>query len=574
MKVFRFLFCLLVFSSLAFCDDYEKFAPKEVPQEPGKILKEEKKYSDFIDTDRKILVKNLNSLILVNDPSVVNTIPVHDYEGVIVYGFEIDDEEKLKDELSSFINEPVTIHTFDKIRSVIIGFYKDHGLPIVGVAFPVGQDISSGRVQALIMIGKLGRVKVENQQWFSKIDLSDEIKTMPGDYIYSKQMLQDLEWLNQNPFQTVNILYEKGKEFSETDIVLKVKDRFPMRYYAGFEDTGQQFAGPNRWFVGINCGNMFGAGHQMNVQFISAEKTNKWWGFTGSYLAPLPWRNNLKLLGSYIKTRPSIDSVTDMIGRNYVFGLRYEYPWRYNISLKQMLTFGYDFKRTNNFLSYAQTLVYNKYIDISQFLIRGEWTLEDRLGSTVFGAQVYVSPGNMMKGNTDSRFDQERAGADSTYFYLLFNLDRLTRLPKNFSWSITSLFQVATAKLMPSEQFSIGGFLTVRGYQENEIIGDQGILIKNELRFPPIKFLLNAKKFKNQLQPLAFVDFGWADDIDKNIMSKNAAILASIGLGFRYNLNNIIDVRYDYGWQLKRPTGRFFEETYDSRHHFGVLVAF
>src|SRR5690606_17921466 len=116
-------------------------------------------------------------------------------------------------------------------------------------------------------------------------------------------------------------------------------------------------------------------------------------------------------------------------------------------------------------------------------------------------------------------------------------------LPKGFSWWLDILFQQASGKLLPTEQFSLGGFYTVRGYDENEVISDNGILIKNEFYFPTIK--LPPKKRTHHLKFLAFIDYGWGYDVNQNVLSRDVATLASLGPGIRYNFENYISARFD-----------------------------
>ena len=49
---------------------------------------------------------------------------------------------------------------------------------------------------------------------------------------------------------------------------------------------------------------------------------------------------------------------------------------------------------------------------------------------------------------------------------------------------LLALGQYSPSKLVATELFTIGGYNTVRGYDENIVSGDQGWLVVNELRTP------------------------------------------------------------------------------------------
>ena len=67
--------------------------------------------------------------------------------------------------------------------------------------------------------------------------------------------------------------------------------------------------------------------------------------------------------------------------------------------------------------------------------------------------------------------------------------------------------QVADQPLVSSEQFSIGGQDTVRGYLESEALGDYGIAGTLELRSPNIAPYLEQKLDNPLGQPVKFNAF-------------------------------------------------------------------
>ena len=89
------------------------------------------------------------------------------------------------------------------------------------------------------------------------------------------ELTSDLNWINRNPFLQSNILMAPGGAPGTTDLMLRTQDRFPLRVYAGFENSGNQFTGDERILTGFNYGNLFGLGQQLSYQFTSGEDVNK-----------------------------------------------------------------------------------------------------------------------------------------------------------------------------------------------------------------------------------------------------------------------------------------------------------
>jgi hemolysin activation/secretion protein len=463
----------------------------------------------------------------------------------------------------------------DRIKDQITEFYWNRGYSLMYVIIPSNQDVSSGNVQIVILTAKLGKLKVEGAKHTSEEKMKKSIKVKEGQEISSTDLLEDITWLEYDPFRSIDIIYETGEKLGTTDIVLRVKDQFPLRVYSGYENSSYKIAGPSRWKVGFNLGHLFWQDHQFNAEFNSANDVSRWMGVSGSYIIPLPWRNILKFYGTFIHSHPTASELhitpgSESRGKFWQVGTRYELRFKNWGQYSHLMDFGYDFKRSNDFLDFFGE-VSRTYLDISQFLIRYEGSKLDQKGSSTFGLSFYISPGGMTAFNHDKQFEEQRAGAHSNYFYGIFNIDRVTTFSNKWTWLLSYVMQLTSGKLLPMEEFSMGGHLSVRGYLENEVIGDRAVLFKNELRFPSMTL---TSKYKDELQFLAFLDFGYLNDVDRDILSHNNASLLSIGPGIRYKIGSYVDVRFDYGFQLKSVHGQLFGKDIHSRGHLGAFLTF
>jgi hemolysin activation/secretion protein len=198
----------------------------------------------------------------------------------------------------------------------------------------------------------------------------------------------------------------------------------------------------------------------------------------------------------------------------------------------------------------------------------------DGLGSTSASATGFYSPGEFSAYNDDYDYSQQRAEAPDSYVYGQFTLDRVTRLPADFTWTIHGLLQESDANLLPSEQLGLGGYQTVRGYEEREVNGDDGFLISTEVATPPVSIgeAFGWGKFKDQLQFLGFVDYGGTSlhSVTPADVNPNTNLLG-IGPGLRYVINPYLSVRFDYGFQMI-STGYGTGE--HSRGHIGVVLSY
>ncbi|NGX29310.1 MAG: hypothetical protein K940chlam4_00141, partial [Candidatus Anoxychlamydiales bacterium] len=517
--------------------------------------------------NKKILVEKLKSLVFQDKYSEIKDLK----DPVVIDNVDIPDPRGFKKKIDKFIGEPITLEKLDEIKIFVVNYFREEGYPLVGVNIPVGQDITDGDVYVIIQVAKLGVVKVEGARYFSKERIKKQVRLKPNEKISTNKVIQDLEWLNDNPFRNVSAIYQAGDSLNETDVILNVEDRVPMRVYGGYENSSYTIAGSSRFVGGFNLGNLFKSDQQLNFQFMSAKKINDWWGIAGNYIIPLPWKNILKFLGSYSRAVSDEAEFQSVTGKGWTVASRYEIPLPIIGNLSHDFIIGFDFKRTNNFLLFAKNLAFDEFIDVAQFLLKYQGTYDDSFGVTSFELSAFYSPGSITKNNKTSKFEIERPGAKSDYGYIDLDIERVTRLKADLSWVINFLGQLSFSKLLLSEQLSLGGSFSVRGYMENEVTGDSGILLKNEIRFPCIRF--QKKSLKNTLQFLAFLDYGFATDVDKSVVESSKSLL-SVGPGVRFNMSTYLTLRFDYGFQLIEVNGRPFQNGGRSRGHLSVIASY
>jgi hemolysin activation/secretion protein len=229
------------------------------------------------------------------------------------------------------------------------------------------------------------------------------------------------------------------------------------------------------------------------------------------------------------------------------------------------LTVGFDYKSSNNNLEFTEsgtaTPVAKTFVDVMQLQLGYTATLPDKWGQTRFIGEAYVSPGGLTDHNKTDAFGALRLGADAQYEYGRLSLERVTRLPADFSWLARATGQLASGRLLPSEEMGFGGS-SIRGYYTRTESGDEGVIVNDELRTPPVSLfgLTNrmfghaaAQRPVDQFQVLGFFDYGASTVLDWQSNADNGGrMLYSVGAGLRYTISTYLSAEFDYGWELKR----------------------
>ena len=105
--------------------------------------------------------------------------------------------------------------------------------------------------------------------------------------------------------------------------------------------------------------------------------------------------------------------------------------------------------------------------------------------------------------------------------------------------------QLATDPLFSIEKFSVGGFRTVRGYRENQLVRDNGLVSSLEVRVP----ILRDQLGQDIIQLVPFADFGQAWNKDHTPTPRT---ISSLGLGLRWWLSQGVFVVAYWGGRLRQ----------------------
>jgi hemolysin activation/secretion protein len=578
-KTTQSAFALIILSGSCFlsnlgAQDFEKVQPKTpaVEEKQGYIPAQPVARPG----GREILVKELKGVVFVDDNSKVQT-PPPPVKGIKTNGIKLLEDKRFPRVIEPYLHKPVSMDSLNAMVKDIVLYCREMDRPVVDVIVPE-QDITGGIIQLILLEAKVGQVRAEGNRWFASRNLAGEIRLEHGDPISARKLLKDVSWINQNPFRTADIVFTPGKKAGETDIVVKTQDRFPVRFYAGYEDSGNDLTGDERGFVGMNWGDAFFLGHQMNYQFTASPDFKEFTAHSGSYLIPLPWRHTLTFFGAVSSSGAQIPNF-NLNGAGAQLGGRYTIPLPDITShYTQEMFLGYDWKQSDNSLEFGSITASASTTDIGQFVFGYRGQIKDPWGSLSFSPQVCWSPVGVWDFQNDTAYTGTRAGASPDYVYFKIDVSRVTRLPWEFSLVNELTWQVADTNLLPSEQLAFGGYSSIRGYDEREITNtDEGWILRNELRTPPVSLLrvFKCDRLQDQLQFLFFFDYGIAEAYDGAITLNNGKAeaqveMGSVGPGIRYTVNQYLSVRADYGFQLF-DTGNARNS---SRWHLGIIFSY
>ncbi len=149
----------------------------------------------------------------------------------------------------------------------------------------------------------------------------------------------------------------------------------------------------------------------------------------------------------------------------------------------------------------------------------------------------------------DSTVNQQIEGVeripDSRFFAWRFQGQYVRLLGRDSLFLFRTNGQIADQRLLSSEQFSLGGLRSVRGYRQDQLLTDNGIFFSAEVQLP----IFRVFKDTGVVQLIPFIDYGttWnSSGIDNPVDQA----LSSVGLGLQWRQGSNFNARLDWGIPL------------------------
>jgi hemolysin activation/secretion protein len=479
-----------------------------------------------------------------------------------------------------FMGENKTIDDLETARRMLEQQYKERGFVTVFVDIPE-QDVKDGVVRLKVTEGKVGRLRIKDSRYYSLGRIREAVPSLSEGSVPNFPVVQkEMASLNSSAGLRVSPVLRAGTTPGTVDVDLNVKDQSPL--YASVELNDRFSPNTTRFRVigTLRYDNLWQRGHSVNFQYqTSPENLDEVQVFAGNYLMGLG-SSGLKLAvyGVHADSNVAVLGTTNVIGKGDIVGARLILPLTGLDTYYHSLTLGFDYK---DFGQAVRMGTGRLTTPITYFPISLQYngTQQDRNGTTQFGLGVNFSTRALserqiecLPGYIADQFECKRHGAQADFIYLRSDLHHLHTLPKDFVLSGRISGQIANQPLINNEQFSAGGFETVRGYPESQLLGDNGFQGSVNLQTPRLPGDLIDWRL------LAFVDGAYTNNYRRLDTDLSYSIL-STGVGMRlktqrgYGSFSGISGALDFAWPLRNFRNATTNiQTGDMRMHFRLLL--
>jgi hemolysin activation/secretion protein len=434
-----------------------------------------------------------------------------------------------------FLGPSRSIDDVERARGALEKAYQQAGYSAAAVDIPE-QDVEEGVVLLKVSEGRVDRLRVSGSRYFSLGRIKDKVPALAeGEVLNLPEAQAQLAKLAaESPDRSVTPVMRAGRTPGTVEVDLGVEDTLPL--HGGVELNGRNSINTERLRVvgSLRYDNLWQRFHSVSLQYQTApENPDNLEVWAGTYVMPIGILDaRLVFYGIGLQSESSVAATGAMtvVGTGDIYGLRLVKPLPGTGSFMHSVTLGWDYKDFGQSVALIGSDTQNTPISYAPFNIAYSGGINYADGSlTQFNVETNFSIRGL--GNTQQEFEDKRFGAKSDYIYLAGDLKHKQVLPYDFRLQGRVSGQVADSPLISNEQFSAGGWQTVRGYHETEVLGDDGVNGSLEVHSPDLAAL--KLEGMNQFRFLTFVDAArvWVQSPLPGTPSSYD--LTSAGVGFR-----------------------------------------
>jgi hemolysin activation/secretion protein len=461
----------------------------------------------------------------------VNTLTIDEYA---VKGNHLLSELDIDTAVYPYLGPGQTVQSVDAARAALQKAYADKGYQTVAVQIPP-QHVTGGVVVLQVVEEPVGRLHVVGSRYFSLNKIKAQAPSLaPGQVPNFKKIKHDIIALNQWPDRQVTPTLQAGTQPQTVDVNLNVKDSLPLHGSLSLDNRYSADTTPLRIDGSLTYDNLWQRGDTINLAFqVAPQRTADALVFSGSYLARLPNVDWLSLLLYGLTSNSDVSTVgsTNVVGKGQVIGVRALATLPGGTAFFQTLSAGIDYKHFDQFVTLSGASLPSP---ITYYPITASYgaSWQGDSGTT----QLDIGPTFNIRGfgSNPQTFDNKRYDSESNFIYLRGDLSREQDLPRGLQVYAKAQGQISDEPLVNSEQFSLGGQDTVRGYLESEVLGDDAVAGTLELRSPPLAQYVSP--VITGWTVFLFGEAGEAKILDPLPEQQASFSLASVGVGTRVEL--------------------------------------
>ncbi|BAY81248.1 surface antigen D15 domain-containing protein [Calothrix parasitica NIES-267] len=437
-------------------------------------------------------------------------------------------------------NQKISFEQLLQLRSQITQLYASKGYISSGAFIPNNQNVADEIVQIQVVEGELEGINITGLRRLKKSYVRSRIQRLAGKPLNQNRLEQALQLLQIDPvIQRVNAELTAGSVPGNN--ILQVKITEAPAFHAGvtFANNQSPSVGSEQASVFVAHDNLLGLADEFSAEYGLTQGLDVY-----SLNYSIPFNSLDGTVGvrfSNSDSRIIEDEFNDLDIRSETetlsFNLRQ--PLVYTPDNEITLGLALDLRRSQTFILDDIPFSFTEGPEegeskLSVIRFSQDWLRRNT--NSVLAARSQFSVGIDAFDSTVND-----SGTDARFFAWVGQFQWVQRLSPRILMLAKINTQLTGDSLLSAEKISIGGVDTVRGYRQNKVVTDSGIVGGIEARIP-----LSSQVETLQLIPFFDIGTGWNNRSD----NPDPQTLASLGLGLQWQPLKGLGLRADYGIPL------------------------
>ncbi|MEB3216380.1 MAG: ShlB/FhaC/HecB family hemolysin secretion/activation protein [Nostocales cyanobacterium 94392] len=458
---------------------------------------------------------------------------------------KVEGNSVLQDEIDRLIKplleqKIITFEQLLQLRSQITQLYADNGYITSGAFIPNNQNVADGIVTIQVVEGELEDIVISGLQRLRKGYVRSRIQRLAGKPLNQQRLEQALQLLQIDPvIQRVNAELTAGSVPGNNILQIQITEAPAFHAGVSFANNQSPSVGEQQASVFVAHDNVLGFADRLSAEYSITEGLDI---YDINYSVPvnaLDGTVGVRFSNSDSKIIEDEFSDLDIRSETETLSFNLRQPLVYTPDSEFALGLAFDLRQSQTFILDDIPFSFTEGPEegeskLSVIRFSQDWL--QRNTNSVLAARSQFSVGI-------DAFDAtvNDSGTDGRFFAWVGQFQWVQRLSPRVLMLAKVNTQLTGDSLLSAEKISIGGVETVRGYRQNQLVTDSGIVGGVEVRIP-----LASEVETLQLIPFFDIGTGWNNRGD----NPDPQTLASLGLGLQWQPFNGLGLRADYGIPL------------------------
>lgn len=470
----------------------------------------------------------VHDLVLQNMPANANNIRFN-LNQIVFDGVGVYSERDIHPLYADKLGQNVSLADVYAIATALTNKYRNDGYILTQVIVPP-QTIDGGVVKLRAVEGFIDQIHVSgsDQESALKTVRAYASRIREKGTLNVDQLEKFLLLINDLPGVEARSILSPSRTTTGASDLQIIVERDPYDAFLGVDDYGSRYLGPIQFTAAGAVNSFFGNNERISAQFVAAPHNAELYFFSLGYEQPIgTYGTKIKTQYSHSNTVPGYDlDQFDVRGKSDFLSVAVEHPF---VRTRERSIYGYA-QLDGREVQTRNILEPTREDRIRALRVGGRFEFLDSLFKAgVNAVNIELAKGlDIFGASSKNDIRLSRPAGDPTFFKANIEAQRLQRVTSDVNLLLQARGQMANDAMVASEEFSVGGINSGRGYDPSEIVGDEGVSGKVEVQWnEPRPFSV-----VNDYQLFGFYDIGkvWNDD---STTSDNDDSLASAGFGVR-----------------------------------------